>query len=251
MPCTIRNLTRLARSLPIMTSEQTLSRWDSYNLLCDLLKHCIDGSECALPVQPPWEQLITLSSHYLVTPALAWSLRDVSAVRIEVRDFLDAILALNRERNRTIIETLVSVLGVWDAEGIPSVLLKGAASLTTGLYPDSGIRILGDIDILVPSDRAEGAARLLEKDGFEEDSGDHGGRNHHHLPPLRHPDSGICIEIHKQVLAEKYIAFLPSVTAWGSAQKCEVGGYATHHLAPTERFIHAMVHTQLQDNGPC
>ena len=50
--------------------------------------------------------------------------------------FFEAVLTLNRSRNQTIVASLAHVVSVLNTAGIEPVLLKGAAHLANGLYPD-------------------------------------------------------------------------------------------------------------------
>lgn len=54
---------------------------------------------------------------------------------------------------------------LFDAERIPTVVLKGAAVAQLA-YGTLGLKQAFDIDLLVPSDRARDAFRMLEKDGY-------------------------------------------------------------------------------------
>lgn len=193
--------------------------------------------------------MLRLANHHLVTPALAWSVRDAPEIPTDAREFLDAILTLNRDRNRVLVDTLVSVLETWQPRGIPSLLLKGTASLASGLYPDPGMRILQDIDILVPADRAHEAVRLLIDEGFVPTHPEVDYSGHHHLVPQRHPVTGIPVEVHHHVLKSDHSAVIPVEAAWRDARPCVVGGFATHTMGTTTRFAHAVVHAQLQHDG--
>ena len=230
-----------------MSSRPSASRWEAYCILCNILRRCIDIQKPVLPTDPPWDQIVQLSSHHLVTPTLAWATRDVPSVPADIREFLDAVLTLNRERNRAIEKTLVSALRAWNSEAIPSVLLKGVASLAGNLYPESGVRILSDIDVLIPVDRAEAATRLLTQNDFEPIPAESDYANHHHLAPLRHRVTGICVEIHKHALSVDCRSVLPTESAWREAQPCSVGGVATQCLTPSMQFVHVLAHTQIQD----
>jgi Uncharacterised nucleotidyltransferase len=46
------------------------------------------------------------------------------------------------------------------------VLLKGVSHLVEGLYPALGLRVVGDVDILVPDERAKDAATAFQGVGF-------------------------------------------------------------------------------------
>ena len=56
-------------------------------------------------------------------------------------------------------------MAAFDAEGIPTLVLKGAA-LATLYYRDVGLRPMGDIDMLVPHAQRDQALSLLVKSGW-------------------------------------------------------------------------------------
>ena len=121
---------------PIQPPARRPSSWETYLLLSDCLRRCLSNVPAPLPPHVSWEGLIAAASHHFVTPALSWCLRAEPALPGAVRRYLEVIAALNRERNAIIHETLVSSLQALNAGGISPVLLKGIASLASGLYPD-------------------------------------------------------------------------------------------------------------------
>ena len=83
-------------------------------------------------------------------------------------------------------------------------LLKGIAMAERYYHPPHH-RLMGDIDILVEPTALEPVVNGLRRRGFLED--DLGlpeayWAAHHHLPPRRHPDSGIWLEIHTGLFEE-------------------------------------------------
>jgi hypothetical protein len=210
------------------------------------------GEPARLPAPVAWEGLIAAASHHLVTPALAWCLRNDAGVPEPVRQYLETVATLNRQRNALLHEVAVACLRGLNAAGVTAVLLKGIASLESGLYPDAGMRVLADIDLLVPLADANAAhARLLDAGlqpaglGTREEYGE----RFHHLPALRHPASGITVEVHRRVLTEAYDALLPAPAALERATPLHVEDCAARLLSPTDRFVHALAHTQLQDGN--
>src|SRR3546814_13724953 len=74
-----------------------------------------------------------------------------------------------------------------------AVFLKGAASLIDALHADPAARFVGDIDVLVPPERARDASAALVAHGFAEiDTYPRRwiAQRHHHLPMHRHIDTG-------------------------------------------------------------
>jgi hypothetical protein len=227
-----------------------VSRWDVLAAICDRLAAGLLGH----PPSPPgpvqsWESLVEASSHHLVTPALAWSMRNADCPP-EVRAYFDAVLTLNRSRNQTLLATLTRVTGVFNTLGIDPVLLKGAAHLATGLYPDPAVRIVGDIDLLVPAERAAEAAAALAETGF-----DRTGPTPlvavatHHLPRLSERGTGVAIEVHTEVIAKRDAAFLPVPWFLAGTEPLAFGRLRLRIPDATRAVAHAIVHDQLQDRG--
>lgn len=81
--------------------------------------------------------------------------------------------------------------------GIQVVLLKGIG-LVGEIYDPPAIRPMRDVDILVRPDALAEARRVLESSGFRADpavdASDFAG--HHHLPPLFHVRTEVCLEVH-------------------------------------------------------
>jgi len=73
-----------------------------------------------------------------------------------------------RLRNRQRFAQLSHVLDVLATHDIDPIVLKGAG-LVAGCYRDAGVRPMGDVDVLVPQERARAAAGALERDGWRPD----------------------------------------------------------------------------------
>lgn len=71
----------------------------------------------------------------------------------------------NVKRNMLLFYELERVLAALGARGIPVVLLKGAA-LAKSLYEDIGLRVMGDLDVLVPKERVNEAIEAAEGFGY-------------------------------------------------------------------------------------
>jgi len=82
-----------------------------------------------------------------------------------IRDHFKAAYLLNHFRNETFLNDLKDLLGLFQKENIPIVLLKGAALLTT-LYKDPALRPMDDIDLLVHEEDLEKAHHLFINAGY-------------------------------------------------------------------------------------
>jgi len=86
---------------------------------------------------------------------------------------------------------------------VPMVLLKGSAYILAGLPPARG-RLLSDVDLLVPRDALDRIERALKTQGWTsiklEDYDQRYYRTWmHELPPLRHPERGMEVDIHHTI----------------------------------------------------
>jgi hypothetical protein len=85
----------------------------------------------------------------------------------------------------------------------PVVLLKGCAYILAGLPPARG-RLLSDVDLLVPAASLERFEQTLLGHGWESVKLEEYDQRYyrtwmHELPPLRHPDRGIEVDIHHTI----------------------------------------------------
>jgi hypothetical protein len=86
---------------------------------------------------------------------------------------------------------------------VPMVLLKGSAYILAGLPPARG-RLLSDVDLLFPRDALDSVEQALKARGWEsvklEEYDQHYYRTWmHELPPLRHPERGMEVDIHHTI----------------------------------------------------
>ena len=159
-----------------------MTRWDAFADVCGYLRAGLLGGK------PPrrrrnrdWKLLIEMSSFHYVTPSLAGCLRDEPGIPREIREYLDAVLALNGQRNAILLDALSRIVSTFNAIDIEPVLMKGCARLVEGDYPQSNMRFLGDLDVLVPTNRATDAFAALTANGFGEKPGEAYPPDHHHL----------------------------------------------------------------------
>jgi hypothetical protein len=226
-----------------------MTRWETFRLLAYCLRPILDGRSVAIPDQPiDWRHLVAASSDHLVAPALGWSLRGAPHVPSDVFECFEALLALNGSRNDVILETLESAALALNSRGITPVLLKGAAEIVGQLYPDPGMRVLGDLDLLVPEMALRESAAALREVGlvvvnprvrFDGQS--------HHLPSLIHPDSKVSIELHWQALPARHRTLVDSARCIRQSVEASWRSARVAIAEPTERVAHTVAHAQVVD----
>jgi hypothetical protein len=162
-----------------------------------LLREGLLGGQRAEKVAADWGPIIEISNlQLLVTPAVAWILKDRPGLPLDVREYFETVHLLNGKREQAILDALAIALRQLNNVGIEPILLKGAAHLVEKLYPP-GTRFVGDVDMLVAPDQAEQTTMILLKAGYETSS-EPLPSGHRHLPVLHDRRSGLAIELHKR-----------------------------------------------------
>jgi hypothetical protein len=158
------------------------------------------------------------------------------------------MLELNRSRNLKMADGLELAARALNAEGIEPLLLKGAAEMVDGLYPDPGIRVLGDLDILVPEHDVRRACETLTHAGFPVDPmAPKPPPGHHHLPMRAHARLGVGIELHRQVADRAARKIVPTSGYREQARELPFRGTRVLIANPTERLAHMIAHAQISD----
>jgi len=157
-----------------------------------------------------WDKLVTIGSKNLIIPTLYYSLKQkgsLQSIPLELKNYLEDISNLNKERNQNIINQLTYVSKIFHANNIEYVFLKGAAMLVSGFYSDIGARMLGDIDILVHPDQVSFSYEILLKNGFikAKESAGNIALNPRHLTRLIPENDNFigAIEIHHRILKKR------------------------------------------------
>jgi hypothetical protein len=225
-----------------------MTRWDAFADVCGYLRGGL------LAGWPPrrrrnrdWKLLVELSSFHYVTPSLAGCLHDEPGIPDEIRDYLDAVLTLNGQRNTILLETLSRIVATLNAVDIEPVLLKGCARLVANDYPEPNMRFLGDLDVLVPTNRARDALTALMANGFSQKP-EYGipPPGHYHLPALHERKTGAAVEIHTHLTDSHFAPILPTSWFYEGARPFRLeNGLQVRLSDPTRSACHNVVHQQL------
>lgn len=228
-----------------------MKRFAAFLMVCDELAAGLLGRK---PRQPPrgisWELLVEASSYHRVTPALAWCLKDRTDIPDEVREYFAAILSLNAERNEVLRSALLRVVSACNAISIEPVPLKGAARLIEGTYPAQSLRFQGDIDVLIPADRAAQAFAAVRAIGFRE-SADNPPLppGHNHLPMLHDQERGGGVELHTDVLTGTSGEIVDTAWFLAGTRACPLDGARIRLADATRSVAHIIAHDQLFHGG--
>ncbi len=155
----------------------------------------------------------------------------------------------NRLRNSLLKSALTDLLRLFHKQGIEIVLLKGAATFSDSLYPQTGARSMSDLDLLVKEDVLTQAVEILVAAGYEEvkdPDKDHDGlatdARHAHINEYVKPGTPVIVELHYHVTYGHGACMLPVDEAWENTAPASVDGVPCLVLNPTYRVLHNTVH---------
>jgi hypothetical protein len=141
-------------------------------------------------------------------PALYCNLKRASFLNYLPEDlvaYMKHITELNRERNLQIIQQARELNELLVANNITPVFLKGTGNLLEGLYEDIAERMVGDIDFIVSKDNYPKAFEVLIVNEYKTVSKlNYFSPSFKHHPRLKKRDGIGAVEIHKELLTEKY-----------------------------------------------
>jgi hypothetical protein len=157
----------------------------------------------------PWESLAYLANNHLLTPALWVALQNknlTSELPEDFRGYLHELHRLSKERNEKLRGQLLETIGHLNTLNITPVLLKGAVHLVSDIYPDNGVRMMSDLDILVARDEVETTQTALLSLGYQKDADSETDYppDHHHCAPLFRPGDYASLEVHRQLLDKRF-----------------------------------------------
>jgi hypothetical protein len=218
----------------------------------------IQKDELALHLARPnirWENLLAEANRQHATPLWYVRLQEhglLAHLPADLTAYLAELHAANRARNRMLRDELAMILEIFNAQGIPVILLKGAATFADALYADDGARLMGDMDLLVREEHLREAERLLMMEGYVDDPANispydvwPGNARHAHIPGLLHMKKKTAVELHYKVAYGQAGRILTAEAAWASALSGTFRGHVVAWLYPHHRLLHNALHATL------
>jgi hypothetical protein len=229
-----------------------MDRWDAFRFLCAALQPCLGRRPAMLDAAGPdvdWPLVLEIADAHGVATALACTFKDDDRAPADLRAVLEAIHVLSTERNDSILRSLEHVLQTVGDAGCDAVVLKGAASLAEGLYPDPAARLMADIDVLVAEPQVAAALAALRRAGWDfayTKSAYRGAETT--LTPLIHPDHRADIDLHMHLVTPEYRGIVRADEAVRDARRVETRFGPVRVLGRAHRIAHTVVNSQLHDN---
>jgi hypothetical protein len=234
------------------------------NLLLDLLSPSQQVSAQMLTCLEPEAQAAFLQSvqDHRLGPLLRYMLsqyhQDV-IVPDHIKLAIDISFKTAAFRSLNAQQSLINIHRLLSQHQTPYIALKGAY-LAFHAYPQSALRPMRDLDILVPEDRALEVYELLKNEGFQrlleyQDNPKIASKNKHHLPALIDPISRILIEIHTSLSGSDDAAFglAADEAFWSRSIERPIASVAIRFESSTDLLLHLICHAVYHhrfDNGP-
>jgi hypothetical protein len=223
-----------------------MTRWDALTSICSYLRGGLLGGEHEPQREIIWELMIEVASFHFVTPALARCLGADPTIPPEVRNYFEAAAVLNGKRNEAMVSGLARIAALLNAIDIEPILLKGAAHVVEGTYPDPALRILGDIDILIPASRAIDAMTAMQAGGFATKATDVMlPPTHHHLPMLHEEETGVGVELHTDVIDRSPDHAISTAWFCETTKPISFRNQRVSLPEPTRNCAHTIFHSEL------
>jgi hypothetical protein len=222
-----------------------MTRWEAFTDVCAHLRAGLLGGEPSCGTDVAWESVIEVASFHYATTTLAACLAADPGVPGDVRQYFESALALNEKRNEKILATLARVAGLLNAVDIEPVLLKGAALLVEGIYPQASMRLLGDIDILIPKEQSAEACATLKAAGYDTKWSAVAPPTHHHLPMLLDPQTGTGVELHTDVISRSADAVIATDWFCEKTRPALFRGQRVRLPEPTRNAGHIIFHSEI------
>lgn len=139
-----------------------------YQLICRLIAGSLPPTALEGLSLEAWRYLARLTEAEGVAPlayARLLALGEAARLPDSIRQRLSGAYYNTSAQNSLMLRELGEVLGALAEAEIPAVVLKGA-SLALTVYPDPGLRPMGDLDLLIAESQVESATRLMLARGY-------------------------------------------------------------------------------------
>lgn len=222
----------------------------------DILAKCLTLDVRNSRLGPPslrdedWLAVLSLANQHLLGPALHARWRRLGwlpALPPDVCDYVADLHRLNRNRNRALRRQMTEIVKALNRVGIAPIVLKGGIHLLESAYPghDKGIRMMRDLDILVPAADLERAVGVLTGIGYT--VADRYPDGHHAYGEFARPGVPGSVDLHTELVDPYYV--LPAAEIRARANVLPVENLRLAAPSPTDRMLHHLLHAQVHYLG--
>lgn len=154
-----------------------------------------------------WESIVKISTRQYVLPTMYCKFNKEDFLKylpVDLIQFMHELTQINRNRNNLIIKQAHDLNNILRKHKIIPVFIKGTGNLLEGLYNNLAERMVGDIDFIVCEKDYENTSKILLNNGYSLVSDIQQLPNFKHYPRLKKAGNIAAVEIHKELVSEKY-----------------------------------------------
>lgn len=224
----------------IRHSRQTLAT------LAGLLR--LDGNRTGLAEDTDWIAVLALANAHFLGPALAAVLATIPSREMlpdDLRAYLKLLYRGNLRRNLHLRRQAGEIAAAFNRAGLPLMVLKGGAGLLAGDIRSSAIRMIFDLDLLVPRPALSQAAALLEDIGYRAVRRYPTGHNAY--GDFVRAGAAGAIDLHGDIIDAPWL--MPAAEVWRDARRIELPEGHVLVPSPTNRILHNLLHGQVHHIG--
>jgi hypothetical protein len=209
---------------------------ERYRIVNDLLTKNLDWDMVIQKAN--WHRLLLLVSYHLRSQDLSMNVPNLILKRMKNLQYS------NLARNMVFQDELSHLLTLFHKEGIPVIILKGAA-LLGNIYNDISLRPMSDLDILVRPEHIDRVEKIALCRGYSYlvdcDIQEQAKKNSRHLANLILREKGIMLEIHQHIVNpdDPYDFSLDGF--WERAKLVTMSGARALTLATQDLLIHLSI----------
>jgi hypothetical protein len=241
-----------------------LTRTPSHLIVCSVRSDATRSTLApALEAMPDaaWREFLRAADRHGVTPLIAdrWqAIGLVDQAPAAVRDRLLAAYRANDARNACVRREVVEYWQLLTQAAVPGIVLKGWP-LARMLYESPALRLITDLDVLIPHDKAAAGLRALEAAGLERLPVNREAWVQKHLPaywrvngrrvtyPLADvfdPHHPRAVELHVRVWEQNFrgLRLRNPEGLWERSRWVSVAGCSMRVPSLEDTFIHLCVH---------
>ena len=155
-----------------------------------------------------WDAVVKVSTSHYVFPAIYCNFKRADFLKYlpaDLVEYMKHITDLNRDRNTQILQQAQELNSLLLDNNIRSIFLKGTGNLLAGIYEDIAERMVGDIDFIFSKEDYPKVIKVLREFGYSDVfKTDNNYPHFRHFQRLKNANNIAAIEIHKELLIEKY-----------------------------------------------
>jgi len=201
-----------------------------------------------------WQDLVEKATAWGVAPLLYSFLRDTpvsASIPPDGLRLLKSTYLFTAHANANLYRHLQCLLDAFSHHDIPAIVLKGAA-LAELVYPNKGLRPMGDLDLLLNRHDLDRAELVVRELGYFPNScyasPEWYRQSHHHLIPYVPADFSLSIELHQHIVPRAMWSSIPVADLWARARSAQVASRDTLVLSPEDQLLHTSLHVSSCDH---